>query len=456
MQQANALANLVLLLWLPAVVYIFSRYPAQRAVILSILGAWLFLPIANLQFPGIPDYDKMSAASYGVLLSTAIFDVGRFRLFKFSWIDVPMVVWCICPFFSSMSNALGPYDGFSATLAQTVTWGIPYFLGRIYLNTLPALSNLAIGILIGGLLYMPFCLFESRMMVSVHEMLYGFNPSGFAMSIRLGGYRPSVFMNHGLMVGMWMMTAALMGVVLWRTGIVKKVWNIPIAALVVLLLITFFLVRSTGAYVLFAAAILILWVGQQFRNTLAIWLITGGIIFYLYLGATGNFPRQEIVGTLSQVFPADRMQSLDFRFMNEELLSEKARRQITFGWGGYGRNRVYDAEGTDISITDSLWIIAFGIYGLVGLVSIFTALLLPAVAFCIRFPAQLWSHPMVATAAALMISTVMYAYDCVLNAMTNPIFVLTSGGIAGLVVSQQASRKAKTPVRLPSGNRASA
>lgn len=434
-QQANAIANFVLLLWLPIVVYIFSRFPAQRALVISFLGAWLFLPMASIKFPGIPDYNKMSAASYGILLSTIIFDVGRFSTFRFSWIDMPMAVWCICPFFSSMANGLGPYDGLSATLSQVVTWGIPYFLGRIYLNNLAGLRNLAIAIFIGGLLYIPFCLYEGRMMFSFHEAFYGFHPGGFLMSIRLGGYRPTVFMNHGLMVGVWMMSASLMGVVLWRTGIIKKVWNFPIGWWVGLLLVTFVLVRSTGAYMLFAAAVVIFLIARYFQNTLLVWLLIGGMCIYLNLGATGAFPRTEITGAVAQVFPPERVQSLDFRFENEEILSAKARQNPIFGWGGFGRNRVFDEYGEDTTVTDSLWIIAFGLNGYVGLISIFMALLVPVVAFCRRYPAKLWAHPAVAPAAALAVSLLMYALDCILNAMVNPVFALTCGGLAGAVVA---------------------
>ncbi len=436
MPQANALANVILLLWLPTVVYIFSRFPAQRALIISFLGAWLFLPMASMKFPGIPDYEKMSATSYGILLSTIIFDVGRFSSFRYSWIDVPMTVWCICPFFSSMTNGLGPYDGFSATFSQVVTWGIPYFLGRIYLNNLAGLRSLAIWTFIGGLLYIPFCLFESRMMTSVHELLYGFNPGGFHMSLRLGGYRPTVFMNHGLMVGIWMMSAALMGVVLWQTGIIKKIWDIPIGLWVGLLLITFVLVRSTGSYLLFGIALIILVVAKYFRNTWLIWGIVIGMCIYLNLGATGEFPRAQVTSTLAQFFPAERVQSVDFRFENEQILSARARLKPVFGWGGFGRNRVFDEYGSDISVTDSLWIIAFGIFGTVGLVSIFTALVLPVVVFCMRYPARLWTHPALAPAAALAVALMMYALDCVLNAMVNPVFALTCGGLAGVAVAR--------------------
>ncbi|MBD2022180.1 O-antigen ligase domain-containing protein [Leptolyngbya sp. FACHB-36] len=436
--QGNAIAFLALLGWLPFVIYLFSRYPAQRALIVGVLGAWLFLPLSSMKIPVVPAYDKMAAAFYGVLAATAIYDMGRLQAFSFSWIDVPMIIWCICPFFSSMTNDLGPYDGFVMMLGQIVTWGLPYLIGRIYLNSLSGMRQLAVGFFVGGLLYILPCLYEIRLFTSLHARVYGFAPvENFLISIRYGGYRPSVFLSHGLAVGVWMMSATLMGITLWRAKILKKIWNIPIAPLAVILLVTFILVKSTGAYFLLALALIILFVGKWLRTAFLMWVIVAGICLYLNLGVTGGFPREPIVSYLYQNFSPERIQSLDFRFVNEEILSAKAREKILFGWGGFGRNRVYDESGKDISVTDSLWIIVFGVNGAVGLASVFGSLLLPVVSFCTKFPARLWSNPRVAPAAALAVSVVMYSLDCVLNAMVNPTFALVCGGLAGLVVAPQ-------------------
>lgn len=434
--QGNAISTLVMYAWIPIVLYIFNRYPAQRAVIISFILAWMFLPQAELVLPGVPDYNRMSATCYGILLATLIFDVDRFTSFKLSWIDLPILVWGISPFLSSITNGLGAYDGFSSSTELFMSWGIPYFLGRLYLSSLFGLRQLAIAIFIGGMVYVPLCLFESRMSTSLHLLVYGFQilQQTFLYSIRYGGYRPSVFMVSGLMVGVWMMLASMVGVILWRTKVIKKLWNMPMGFWVGLLLITFVFIRSTGAYLLFILGLLAMFVAKWFRTSIVNWIITIGICVYIYLGVVGSFPGPQIVAGLAQFFPPDRVQSVEFRFQNEVILGEQARKRMLFGWGGFGRNRVFDEYGQDVTITDSLWIIIFGINGLFGLLSLTAAILLPPLTFFKRYPARLWFHPAVSSAAVLAVGIVMYMLDCVLNAMINPIFMLAAGGVAGLAI----------------------
>jgi len=381
------------------------------------------------------EYNKTSATCLSILFATCLYDVERFKSFKFSWFDLPIAIWCICPFASSVTNGLGAYDGLSSAIGQTMSWGVPYFIGRIYLNSFSGLRQLACGIFLGGIFYAPLCLFETLSHINSHEIVYGFRP--ISAELRYGGYRPSVFLQNGLVLGTWMMFATLMGIVLLRTKTIKHIRNIPMSWLIGLLLITFVLVRATGAYFLLAMALTVVITAQWYRTGLMLWVLIGGMFVYLYLGVTGDFPGQEIIDFLGNFIDPDRLQSLGFRFMNEEVLSAKAREQILFGWGGYGRNMLYKEGGYAITVTDSLWIIAFGINGLVGLISVFTTLLLPVLGFWFFYPPGSWSHPNIVIAAAIAAGLAMYALDCVLNSFPNSIFTLAGGGLTGVILNRQ-------------------
>lgn len=436
----NPFVYLVMFAWIPLVLYLFQRIPVQKALVVSFIGAWLFLPQAQFPLMGLPDFTKMSATCYGILLATLIFDGQRFKAFKFSWIDGPMLIWCLCPVASSLANGLGLYDGFASALAQTVTWGFPYFLGRLYLGNLAGLRQLAMGMIVGGLLYVPLCLLEMRLSPQLHRWIYGYHAHSFEQTMRLGGFRPTVFMEHGLMLGVWMMSATLMAIWLWRAGTCTSIGNIPMVWLVLVLVITFILLRSTGAYLLLGLSLGLLFLVTGLRTSLPLVLLTFCMAAYLFVSGTGMLTpanTKQMVSLASQVTTVERGQSLAFRLDNEQLLSKKARMRPLFGWGGWGRARVFDQQGRDISVTDSLWIIAFGNFGLVGLLSLITALLLPSLSlFWLRFPVFTWSHPAMAPAAALAIALMVYCLDCLVNAMVNPVFALVAGGLSGLVVQE--------------------
>jgi hypothetical protein len=449
-------AQLVLVIWPLIVCFLFIRYSQQRAVIISFLIAWLFLPHrTSFIFQGLPDYERISATCYSIFIATLIFDSKRFQSFKFGWLDIPMLVWCLCPFPSSLVNGLGAYDGIAQTLNQVVAWGFPYYLGRIYLNNLAGLRQMAIAMFTGGLIYIPLCLLEVRISPQLHNMAYGYHPrADFAQNIRYGGYRPTVFMEHGLEVGVWMLAASMIGVWLWQSGVLKRVWNIPMTVILPVLVATFVLVKSTGAWGLFAIGIMILFSAKWLRSGILLWLLLGGIVIYLILGVSGTFDGDGVVSFISETINPERAQSLGFRFNNEEILGEKAREQFLLGWGGWGRNRVFEynrmGELEDITVTDSLWIIVFGNRGIIGLFGLIGTFLFPVILYCgVRYKPQTWFHPKIAPGAVLSVVLALYLFDCLLNAMMNPIYTFACGGLTGLLLNppESLTNRRKLPAK---------
>ncbi|MGB3239554.1 MAG: hypothetical protein WBB29_14750 [Geitlerinemataceae cyanobacterium] len=453
-------AQLALLLWLPIVFYFFTRYPVRTAVIVSFIGGLLFLPERTFfALPLIPDYKGMIATCYGIVLALIVYDSQGLSKLQLTWIDAPMVIWCICPIISSLTNGLGAYDGVNTALEQTAIWGLPYFLGRLYLNSLSGMRELALNILRGGLIYVPLCLYEGRFSPQLHLKVYGFfaHSSGLRQAMRYGGYRPNVFMEHGLMVGMWMMTVALVCIWLSKAKALDKVWGFSLGGLNWVFFLVFLWCRSTGAYIYMIYGLLVMFCAKSVKTTLPLLLLIVGMSYYLYSGAVGTFDGDSITQVITERFNADRAQSLQFRFDNEEILAEKAREKMLFGWAGWGRNRVYDYnwEGVleDTTTVDSMWILAFGTNGVIGLASVTGSLLLPVLGFSFRYPARLWFKPQIASAAVLAICTTLFMLDSVLNNMYNPVFTLISGGLSGLATqpTESLTPKAARPKLLRRG-----
>lgn len=440
---ATPLVPLTMFGWIPFSMVLFNRLPIRKAIIFSFVIAWLFLPISTYAFPGIPDLTKFSATSYSVLLAVFIFDADRLKSFRIGWWDIPMAAFCFTPILTSILNGLGAYDGASASLSTIVVWGIPYFIGRLYLGSLIAIRELATGIFAGGLIYIPLCLYEIRLSPQLHRIVYGFFPHEFGQTIRYGGFRPQVFMQHGLEVGLWMLAATLVGFWFWKAGTIKKVGGIPMPPLVLILFITFVLCKSTGAWGMCVLGLLLLFSVTTLRTALPIYLIVGVIVFHLVMNTFGTAEHTKtlVESLYNSPISAERVQSLEFRFDNEEFLTAHAKKRFWFGWGGFDRNRPVDENGEILGVTDSLWIVHFGIRGMVGLIANYGFFLLPIIAVTWKCPVRLWGRPEYAPVAVMTIILLMYASDCLLNAMVNPILILSLGALSSYAFAEEKIRR---------------
>jgi hypothetical protein len=422
--------------WIPVIIYLFKWLTRshRQVVAFAFVFATLFLPVWNFPIPGLPALGKYSATCYGVVLGTLLFDPKRFLSFRPSWVDIPMVIFCLCPFITSVDNDLGAYDGVNVTLAAIALNWVPYFFGRIFFNDLAGLRLLATYIFAGSLFYIPLCFIENFIGPKIHLRIYGvLSFFDVNQAIRYGGYRPVIFMNHGLVVAFWMMSAAIIGLWLWRSQVVMRIWNMAMKPVMIAMLFTVISARSTGAWIYLAIASLILFVRGWARNLIVFALIFT-IFTHLYLNITGQFQWRPIVEWVAVNVAPDRAQSLEVRFSNEEILAEKARKRIVFGWGGWGRSRVPSLwDGVDYTITDSTWVMVFGTKGLVGLASWAISLLLPVILFLLYYPGRLWLHPKLAPVAALATILTLAVADHLLNTSPTIVCILMAGGLNGLM-----------------------
>jgi hypothetical protein len=405
-----------------------------RAVLVAFLLGYMFLPVAphsEFKVPGLPSYTKDAAIGLSVLLGVLIFDTQRLFSFRPRWTDLPIAILCSCPFVSSMANDLGEKDGFSACVNHIFLWGLPFFIGRLYFVRPREIQELAIGIFIGGLVYMPLCLLEIRLSPQLHTWVYGYAGSDFGQTVRFGGWRPVVFMGHGLATGMWMSMATLVGFWLWWSGTLKKVGNYSILWLLIPLGLTTILGKSFGALILMTLGMGVLLLSKSYPQRWILLALAFAPLFYIALRIPGWWSAQELVN-LSVAADPDRAQSLEFRLNMENILIEKALRKPVFGWAGWGRSRVFDVSGRDISVTDGIWIMVLGTCGFVGLGAFLLMFIVPMAVAATKIPVPLWSTPAAGSIAVLATLLGLNQLDSIPNAMVSGVFLLAAGGLAGL------------------------
>jgi hypothetical protein len=450
-------ADAVILTWIPFSLVLFTLLRPRHAVLVSYLGAWLFLPQnAGLVIRILPDIDKVTAASMGVLLGVMLFDAARLFSFRFRWFDLPALVFCFMPFLSSVTNGAGYWDGLSSIIDQTTVFGIPYYLGRVYFTDWEGFRELAIAIFLGGVIYIPFCLFEVRMSPQLHRIVYGYHQHFIGQTYRMGGYRPMVFMQHGLAVGFWMTAASLIGVWLLATGSLRQVLGVPLMLIVPFLLVTTVLCKSLAGLGFLFVGIVALFFIKWTKWALPLYLLIAVPPVYMVVRASGVVDGTQLVQLATDLFGEERAQSLGVRIHSENVLSEHALKRPLFGYGRWSPNSrrppwmPLDTDtGKRSAIPDGMWVLTLAQRGVFALAALTAMVLLPPILLRWRVGPQWWGHPMAAPAAACAVLLTLHMGDNLLNAMVNPLFICVMGGLTALGTQQIVPQRRGFPIQPP-------
>ncbi|MDB5322229.1 MAG: hypothetical protein JWN40_3860 [Phycisphaerales bacterium] len=429
----NLIAMIALCGWPLIAIALFLILPPRRALIAGYVIGWLFLPYFGYQTPFI-GWNKHAATSFGALLGVLLLDPSSLASFRLRLIDLPMICWLLCLVPATLSNSFNPYSAIADSASQIVTWGVPYFLGRVYFSDPATLRGMAVWTFIAGLLYVPFCLYEIRMSPVLSIDFYGFSQHSLAQSIRMGGFRPMVFLQHGLAVGMVMAAASLAGIWLTWSGSIKRLWGVPVVVPLAVLLATTALVKSTGAIALLIVGLAVLFFTRYLRTSVIVLALAAAPFGYMLARSVGGWSGYNLVAQIEK-FSNERAMSLAFRFDCERMLINRASQRPVFGWGLNANFMVTDANGNIESVPDGYWVIALGTSGLFGLVSLYLALLLPSALFALRIKPATWDAPLLAGGCVFAVLLPLHAIDNLFNAMLNPLFILALGGLTGLAAA---------------------
>lgn len=432
------LVPIMLFSWVPLTVFLFFVLKPHQAVLVSVIGGWLLLPTTGYHIPGIPFYSKGTAIALGLIVGGRISGKRRAASFHRQVYDLPMLFWCFfCPLASSLSNQLGFYDGLAGAWESTINWGIPYLAGRIYFDNSDKLRDLCIGLIIGGLIYLPLCLYEIRMSPQLNNMIYGFFPHSFMQHMRYGGYRPIIFMQHGLMVALWMAVTTTVAFWFWRSREIKYIKNIPLSFWILALVATTILCKSANGWFSLALGCGAYFVFRSFKSFLPFRLLLLMVPLYILLRITGAVSGEVIESKVGLFLDEDRTSSLQIRTVQEDLFVAKTLERPFLGWGWIGRGWPTNKEigGDAIGMVDALWVVTFNTRGVFGILSLVTMMLIgPWLVLQSRKKQEFDTTFFQMGPVLLSLVVILFMIDSLFNGMLNPVYILGSGALLGFHV----------------------
>ncbi|WP_207208112.1 hypothetical protein [Salipiger sp. IMCC34102] len=436
----NIFAYLVLASWPGVSLWLFARLSVERALIWTIVGGYMVLPpTASFDLPVVPALDKYGIANLSALMGCLIYAGRRsIALPRSPLICLLLAAFVFSPLATTLTNEDALYIGIGALpglrlydaasiLVSQLLFVLPFFLAQNLLRTPGAHRDQLKIFIAGALIYSVPMLIEIRLSPQLNTWIYGFFQHSFAQMMRSGGFRPIVFMPHGLWLAFFIMTATVAAATLSRdnTDNSRSRWLLATGYLFVLL----FLCKSLASLV-YALVLLPLVLMAPVRIVLMTSLGFAAVaLSYPILRGSDLVPVVQLLNWAESI-NVDRAQSLAFRFTNEDMLLSKANERPIFGWGTWGRNLIYDLQtGENISVTDGRWIIVIGTFGWLGYLAEFGLLTAPI--FALFMTSRRNAIPAVVAATALLLG--INLIDMLPNATLLPITWMMAGGLLGYV-----------------------
>ena len=386
----NALSILIFLFWIPIAIWGARRWPPAKAGMLLMLLPLMFLPeLVTVNLPGLPTLGKAEFAKIIMLLGVLLFHRQRLAsisLPRWSRVVILMLLGgTVLTVFTNMdpiphpgSKLLGhqPFDAVTASLKDVLDYVLPFVLGLALFRDARDIRTL-FGSLAGAtIIYGLFQLVEVRLSPQFNNWVYGYFQHSWEQMVRDGGFRPIVFMAHGLTVAMFTMTGILSSAVLQKIKLPvfgkKAVWATSF------LFVVLVLNKSVAALLYSIAGTLLIFFFTPKTQLRAAVVMAVIVLSYPTLRSADLVPVDTVSEVMTEQFGKERGRSLMVRITNEKLLLGRALERPLFGWGTYGRPLLYDPEtGRQLSIPDGEWIVTLGKSGFVGFYAKFLLLLIP-------------------------------------------------------------------------------
>ena len=455
----NTFAYFMLLIWPLVALILYKKLPVLDATLWTIVGGYLLLPQGvDIDYPVIPALDKNTIPAISAFFGCRFIANKKVSFLPSASIERNlMLLFVLGLTITVMRNGdpieeanrfipgLTYYDLFSVILSKYLLL-LPFILGLQLIRTREDQIKVFSVLLVAGLYYSLLALIEIRLSPQLHNWIYGFFPHTWGQQVRYGGFRPVVFLGHGLWVSIFL--TMVLGAAIILSKLKLTITRFSNSHIIVYLIVVLVLSKGFGSMILGAILLFCLkFLADKVSLKIAL-LIAISAMTYPLMSVLGIFPHEPLVELISMV-DTRQAGSLKFRFDQESWLLDRAMEKPWFGWGVWGRNRLID------SVIDGYWIGLMGMYGVVGFMSIFGLMFVSVWKAIMTF--SLISDQMekaLLVGHALMCALVML--DQIPNHSENPLFWLLFGGLIGrqryIKLNQAKDLRTKPPENTVVGN----
>ena len=428
----------------------FRKLRLPLAILVTIIGGFLLLPQrGGLDFPGLT-LSKSSIPALSALCLALIFagrDMSGLRpkgLIPLHPLALALLIALpVGAVMTAQTNGdtlrygwrtlpgLSLYDA-ASMVSSALTMILPLVIARRYLADAAAHRLILQVLCIAALGYSLFAIIEMRMSPQMSSWVYGFFPHQFAQHYKAGGWRPVVFLSHGLVLGIFFAMSVIAVVGLARVDAARRrLWIYGAIWLFVILALS----RNFGALLIAVALLPVLFFTHIRGQLLVAALICGVFLAYPAARTANVLPFDQILQLAENIDPG-RAASFQTRLDNEARLLAKATERPLYGWGGWGRSRVFNEKGYDMSITDGAWVIAIGAKGWVGYLAEFGLLTVPV--FLLWFHRRRYEIGMETSVLAVILAANLM--DMIPNSSNLTLTWLLAGALWGRLELQAAAR----------------
>ncbi|MFD1195105.1 hypothetical protein ACFQ3C_10525 [Seohaeicola saemankumensis] len=454
----NGFAYLMLALWPIVTIVIFQRFPPGKAIVICLLSGYLLLPPPPAQFDLalIPVLNKETIPNLSALVVCFFMYGARMRLLPQNRLGkLLLLMFVLSPLATAMNNGepivngaffiqgLGIKEGLSMALGNALSV-VPFVLAMNFLTTDKDLRYVLVALLVAGLAYSLPMLLEVRLSPQINIWVYGYFQHSFEQMMRGDGFRPIVFLQHGLWVAFFALMATLAAFTLFKSDRSRdpKVYLMAGVYLAVVLV----LCKSLGS-ILFAILLLpmVIFLGLRMQVRIALLMMIVALVYPVMKG-NNLIPQRAILLKVADI-SYERAYSLQFRMIHEAVLLERAQVKPLLGWGTFGRGLVHDQNGRLLSIPDGRWVIVLGAFGWVGYIAEFGLLALSGFMMWWRVVKQRPIRQVPPWIGGLMLILGVNMIDMLPNATLTPLTWMISGAVLGYAMSAQVVKRRQMRVQ---------